>query len=461
MNHNDDFVWGVASSAYQTEGASTHEGKGASIWDDFTSKKGKILLNQNAIEACNFYHRYPADLKLMNTLGIENFRFSISWPRVLPNGIGEVNTKGLDFYDRLVDECLENKINPWITLYHWDLPSQLEQKGGWVNREIINWFNEYISIVANKLADRVNKWMVLNEPMVFTGAGYFLGVHAPGKKGPDNFLRATHHTALCQSSTIRILKELMPNSEVGTTFSCSYITPYSQDLKDREAAIRVDTLLNRLFIEPLLGYGYPIDRLPFLSKIEKFMKPDDYELLKAIPDFIGVQNYTREVVKHSMMTPYLRASIVAANKRNVKSTVMNWEVFPESLYQMINQFNEYPEVKKIYVTENGAAFNDLIINNNIHDAERISYLKSCISEMNRAKKEGARVNGYFVWSFTDNFEWTEGYLPRFGIVHVDYKTQKRTVKDSGYWYSNFLKNEKETKFASENLETLFNNNFSS
>ncbi len=440
MNFEKEFIWGVASSAFQIEGASYHEGKGVSIWDDFSRRKGKIVLNHNADEACNFYHRYNEDLALMKHLQIENFRFSISWSRIFPKGIGEINTKGLDFYDRLVDACLENNIDPWITLYHWDLPLELERKGGWTNRDIVFWFTEYASCVAKKIGDRVKHWMVLNEPVVFTGAGYFLGVHAPGKRGVDNFLPAIHHTALCQAQGIRVLKNIIPDAEVGTTFSCSYITSYRNELKDLEAASRVDALLNRLFIEPLLGLGYPFKKLPFLNRIEKYMRSEDNDLLIAIPDFIGIQNYTREVVKHSWMTPYIQASLIDATSRKVKSTVMNWEVFPSSLYHMLKQFNEYANAKNIYVTENGAAFYDKIENDKIYDPERISFLQSCIAELNKAKREGVNVNGYFVWSFTDNFEWTEGYVPRFGIVHVDYKTQKRIVKASGNWYSSMIAN---------------------
>jgi beta-glucosidase len=435
-----EFIWGTASSAYQTEGATTWDGKGPSIWDAFCKKKGAITLGHSGRVATEFYLRYKDDLALMQAMGIENFRFSVSWPRVLPEGTGFINQKGIGFYDRLVDACLEKNITPWITLYHWDLPQLLEEKGGWTNRDVINWFTEYSALILKKLGDRVSNWMVLNEPVVFTGAGYFLGVHAPGRKGVKNFLPAVHHTALVQAEGVRIIRDLIPNANVGTTYSCSQISPFSNSELDLSAVNRVDALLNRLFVEPLLGKGYPLDALPFLSRLEEYNKDGDEQRLKAIPDFIGIQNYTREVVRHSRWTPYMKAKIINARDRKVKHTVMNWEVHPPSLYEMINKFNAYPEVKNIIVTENGAAFPDQLLEDSVHDVERTQFLKECIEQMEKAKEEGCKIGGYFVWSFTDNFEWSEGYFPRFGIVYVDYPTQRRIIKTSGKFYSSILSN---------------------
>ncbi|CAN5530526.1 GH1 family beta-glucosidase [soil metagenome] len=438
LTDTGDFVWGVASSSYQTEGASTHEGKGPSIWDTFVEKKGKILFNHTAKEATNFFHLYKDDIQLLKAMGIGNFRFSISWPRVIPDGKGIINIKGLDFYDRLVDELLLHDITPWITLYHWDLPHALESKGGWTNREIITWFSRYAEVVVKRLGDRVKNWMVLNEPVVYTGAGYFLGVHAPGRKGMENFIPAVHHTAIVQAEGIRLIKSLYPDSNVGTTFSCSYITPYRNIEKDILAANRVDALLNRLYVEPLLGLGYPLKTLPMLQRIDKYFKAGDEKRIACNPDFIGIQNYTREVVRHSWITPYLKARLVNAKTRNVERTVMNWEVYPDSLYHMLMQYSAYPQLKKILVTENGAAFPDQLIDDEVHDPKRREFIQSCIHSMLKAKAAGAKVHGYFAWSFTDNFEWTEGFVPRFGLVYVDYKTQKRIVKSSGLWYGKFV-----------------------
>ncbi len=433
-----DFIWGVSTAAYQIEGAHIKDGKGASIWDDFTTKPKNIFGGHHGEVACDFYYRYRDDILLMKSLNLQNFRFSISWSRILPNGYGEVNQAGIDFYNRIIDFCLECGITPWVTLYHWDLPQTLENKGGWTNRDILGWFGEYTTCCAKHFGDRVKHWMVLNEPMVFTGAGYFLGVHAPGRKGLKNFLPAIHHATLCQALGGKILRKEVRESVIGTTFSCSQITPYSNSKKDILAANRADVLFNRLFIEPILGLGYPTEDLKVLKRLEKHQQPDDLTAIVFDFDFIGIQNYTREVVRHSYGVPYLRAKIVEASERKVPTTEMRWEVYPPSIYQMIHKYNDYKNIKKIIITENGAAFNDELKNNFVHDKKRIEYLQTHLKQVLKAKKEGLEISGYFTWTFTDNFEWAEGYRPRFGLVYVDFPTQERIVKDSGIWLKEFL-----------------------
>ncbi|HSP83375.1 MAG TPA: GH1 family beta-glucosidase [Gillisia sp.] len=433
-----DFKWGVSTAAYQIEGAHQADGKGASIWDVFTSKRGKVYLGQNGNTACDFYNKYEEDLDLMKHLNIQNFRFSISWSRVIPSGVGAPNPEGIAFYNKLIDKCLALDIEPWVTLYHWDLPYALEQKGGWTNREIISWFKDYVTLCVKCFGDRIQNWMILNEPLVFVGAGYFLGVHAPGKKGMKNFLPSIHHAALCQAEGARIIKKSFPLAQVGTTFSCSFIEPFRPIPKDILAAQRIDALVNRLFIEPALGMGYPVEDLKLLKKLKKYQLPGDEELVKFDFDFIGIQNYTREIVRHSWYVPFLKARNIKAEKRNVPLTAMKWEVYPDSVYQMLKKYNSYQKVRDIYVTENGAAFKDIFEDGKIKDTRRINYLKEYLGAVLRAKEEGVNVKGYFVWSFTDNFEWAEGFRPRFGLIHVDFKTQKRTIKASGKWYSNFL-----------------------
>jgi len=437
----EDFKWGVSTSAYQTEGGHEADGKGLSIWDVFVNKKRKIAGGHHGNTACNFYSNYVEDLRLMRAMEIKNFRFSISWPRVLPNGTGPINQKGLDYYDRLVDECLKHDIEPWVTLYHWDLPLALELKGGWTNRDILEWFMEYVDVCSDKLGDRVGHWMVMNEPMVFTGAGYFLGLHAPGRIGLKNFLSSVHHAALCQAQGAHVIRDRWPEAVIGTTFSCSHLEPATTSLNDELATKRVDALLNRLFVEPALGLGYPEDELKLLSRMDPYMRPGDESLLSFDFDFIGIQNYTREIIAHSYFVPYLQAKLIRANKRKVEATLMNWEIYPESIYHMLKKFSDYEGVKKIIVTENGAAFNDHLIEGNIHDHQRTAYLRNYIAQMLRAKKEGINVAGYFVWTFLDNFEWAEGYFPRFGLVYVDFVTQERIIKQSGYWYQQFLADE--------------------
>lgn len=435
-----DFKWGVSAAAYQIEGAHNAEGKGASIWDVFSQTRNKIYKNQHANIACDFYNRYQGDLLLMRSMNIKNYRFSLSWSRIFPHGIGSVNYKGVHFYNNLINFCLEQGIEPWITLYHWDLPHELEKKGGFTNRDIINWFSEYVSFCISTFGDRVKHWMILNEPMVFTGAGYFMGVHAPGKKGLTNFLKAFHHAALCQAEGGRVARAISSNIQVGTTISCSYIEPYRNTEADIKAAARVDALINRSFIEPLIGLGYPVKDSTVLQRLEPYIKDGDESRLAFDMDFIGIQNYTREVVKFSYLTPFINAAIIKADKRNVERTQMNWEVHPECIYQMLKKYSLYDDkIKQILITENGAAFKDEINGEQIIDTRRKKYLQDHIAQVLRAKNEGIKVNGYFVWSFTDNFEWAEGYYPRFGLVYIDYETQKRFIKSSGRWYSNFLK----------------------
>lgn len=438
IDFGNNFTWGAAISASQTEGAYNSYGKGMSIWDDFSSKKWKIKNRDNNKTACDFYHNYNEDLLLAKHLNIKHFRFSISWPRLMPDGIGAINSEGIDFYNKVIDRCLELDITPWITIYHWDLPLFLEKIGGWTNREILIYFFDYVKLCATKFGDRVKHWMVLNEPMAFTGAGYFLGVHAPGRRGLSNFLPALHHAALCQSIGGRIIKEVRPDAEVGTTFSFSHIEPKSQKEKDILAAKKIDALLNRTFLEPTLGLGYPIKELPFLRKIEKYFLPRDEEKLKFQFDFIGAQVYTREIARRSPFIPYINANIVPAVKRNVDLTAMKWENYPNALYHTLKFLSTYKDIKKIYVTENGAAFPDELINGQINDTKRIEYLQKSIAGMLKAKNEGVNVQGYFLWSLLDNFEWAEGYHPRFGIIHIDYETQKRTIKQSGNWYRDFI-----------------------
>ncbi len=434
------FYWGVSAAAAQTEGAVNVDGKGASIWDEFVKQKRKINDGSNHLNGTDFYNRYREDIDLVAALNIPNFRFSLSWPRVLPEGTGTVNQKGLDFYDRLVDYCLEKNITPWITLYHWDLPLALEQKGGWTNREIINWFSDYVNICTKRLGDRVKNWMVLNEPMAFCGAGYFLGVHAPGKRGRSNFVAAAHHAVLATSIGASIIRNRVPDAYIGSTYSLSHISPYKINEQDIEAAQRVDDLLNNFFLYPALGKGYPLKNLGFLNSIEKMILPGDEKNMKAQLDFVGVQNYTREMIKHNILTPFLKASMVSAKKRNVPFTEMGWEVYPEAIYQVLKKLSVLEGIPPLIVTENGAAFADVVAaDGKINDTSRKNYLESNIQQVLKAKEEGIDVRGYFAWSLTDNFEWAEGYRPRFGLVHVDYENNlKRTVKESGKWYKGMI-----------------------
>ncbi|MES2592681.1 MAG: GH1 family beta-glucosidase [Bacteroidota bacterium] len=434
-----DFIWGTATAAYQIEGAWNEDQKGESVWDHFTHHHSrKIKTRENADTACDFYHRYESDIDLLQSMNVPAFRFSIAWSRVLPSGTGPVNQKGIDFYSRLIDKCLKNGIEPWVTLYHWDIPQALQKKGGWENREVLTWFAEFAELCTKHFGDRVKNWMVFNEPMAFTALGYMLGIHAPGKKGFQRFLKATHHTVLCHGIGGRIIRKNVPGAHIGTTFSCGPVDAWKDKNANIRAGKREDVLLNRLFIEPVLGMGYPSQDLPALKKIEKYMLPGDAENMAFDFDFIGVQNYTRYVARNFAPVPLIGAVNVKPKHLGHELTEMNWEVYPEGIYRILKQFAAYPNVKKIIVTENGAAFKDEVSGNGVKDPKRVKFLQDYLIQVLKAKNEGVPVKGYFVWSFLDNFEWAEGFKPRFGLVHVDFETQKRTIKDSGLWFKEFL-----------------------
>jgi beta-glucosidase len=439
LDFGTDFKWGVATAAYQIEGAHNIDGKSPSIWDTFSHKKGSIKTGENGDIACDFYHSYEKDLDLLKSLNMTVFRFSIAWSRILPNGSGTPNRSGLDFYHRVIDVCLARGIEPWITLYHWDLPQILQDKGGWKNRDAVMWFSEYANLLTKTYGEKVKNWMVFNEPSAFTALGYLIGYHAPGLKGLKNYLPTVHHVCLCQAEGGRIIRKNVANANIGTTFSCSHVDVFKSEERDGKTAKRWDVLLNRLFIEPALGMGYPTESLPILRKLNKYIQPGDLEKLQFDFDFIGVQNYTREVVKANAFIPYMKGLEIKPVKRDAKEiTEMGWEVYPEGIYKILKQFAAYPGVKKIFVTENGCAFPDEVVNGKVNDTKRIDFYQRYLKEVLRAKKDGVNIGGYFSWTLLDNFEWSEGFKPRFGLVHVDFKTQKRIIKDSGYWFRDFL-----------------------
>lgn len=437
-----NFKWGVATAAYQIEGAWNEDGKSPSVWDDFTHTKKRIKDRSNGDTACDFYHRYENDIDIIRQLNMDVFRFSTAWTRVLPQGTGTPNQKGLDFYHRVIDTCLEKGVEPWLTLYHWDLPQVLEDKGGWTNRDSISWYCEYADLMSRTYGDKVKNWMLFNEPAAFTMLGYLSGTHAPGKRLVNGFFKTVHHVAMSQAEGGRVLRNNLPNGKIGSTFSLSSIHPKTNSPADLGAARRMDALLNRLFIEPVLGMGYPTDGFAYFKQIENYMLPGDAEKLKFDYDFVGIQNYFRLVMYQNPLVPVLFADRVkpaelAGGEEHL--TDMGWEVYPEGIYEVIKKFAAYPNIPRIIVTENGCAFPDKIENGKVHDPQRIKFFKDYLAQVLRAKNEGMPVDGYFVWSMMDNFEWAEGYTPRFGIVYVDYETQQRTIKDSGLWFQEFLK----------------------
>ena len=428
-----EFLWGTASAAYQIEGAYNQDGRGNSIWDVF-SEKGRIKNKENGQIATDFYHRYKEDIALAKSMNFQVFRFSISWSRIFPQGTGEVNQKGVNFYHTVIDECLSQGLQPWVTLYHWDLPQALQDQGGWANREVIEWFKTYTQFCAREFGSKVKYWMVFNEPSAFVGLGYLAGYHAPGKRNVNAFLKASHYACLAMAEGGRIIRREIPDAQIGTTFSCSSVDAWKDKSKHQKAVKRMDAMLNRMFIEPSLGLGYPENDFPFLRKMKKFQLPGDAEKLKFDFDFIGLQNYFRVVVKRSPFIPFVWAKPVSAKKRNVPFNEMGFEIYPEGMYRILKQFAQYKTIKNIVITENGVCVKDELVNENVRDSQRIDFFRAYLNQVLKAKQEGVPITGYLVWSLTDNFEWTEGYEPRFGLVYVDYNSQKRFIKDSGKWF---------------------------
>jgi beta-glucosidase len=435
----ENFSWGVAMAAAQNEGAYIEGGRGLSIWDVFTRRKGVIKGGAKPYVACDFYHRYKEDLLLTKALGFNSFRFSISWSRVLPDGIGRPNREGLRFYHDVIDECLRLGLEPYLTLYHWDLPQALEKEGGWTSYRILRWFQRYVTLCAEEFGNKVRNWIILNEPAAFTALGYMMGKHAPGKRGLDNFFPAVHHAIMAQAEGGRIVRNLVPSARIGTTFSCSEVIPYSDRPEDLAAAFRVDILLNRLFAEPALGKGYPSESFKLIERLELYNKSWKYtERMPFRFDYIGLQNYFPVVVRFNPLIPMVQASEVKPSYRRVPTTDMGWEINGNGLVNILKRFWKYGAVKELMVTENGAAFKDTVKSGRVADPQRIEYFKEYLGGLLRAKQEGVNVTGYFVWTLTDNFEWTEGFRARFGLVYVDHETQMRTIKDSGYWFRDFL-----------------------
>ena len=435
----NDFLWGVVTAAAQNEGAAKMGGRGPSIWDDFARKAGKIKSGHQPAVACDFYHRYKDDLLLVKALGFRVFRLSISWSRILPEGTGKVNAEGVLFYHQVIDECLQLGLIPFVTLYHWDLPLALEKQGGWTSTHMLKWFTRYVLVCVKEFGDKVKHWIVLNEPMGFTSLGYMIGKHAPGKIGLSNFLPAVHNAVMAQAEGGRIIRNHVADAVIGTSFSCSEIIPFTQSEKDKAAAKRIDILLNRLFIEPALGLGYPSDDFLLMDKLYLLNKAWKYkERMQFDFDFIGIQNYFPVVVKYNAMIPIIQATDVSAKRRKLPVTDMGWEINPNSFYNIIEQFASYKGVKKIIISESGAYFKDKLIAGVIDDQQRIDYYQQFLKALLIAKNNKLPVAGYFAWTLMDNFEWSEGYHPTFGLVHVDFATQLRTVKASGHWFRQFL-----------------------
>lgn len=428
MSHDSNtfppgFVWGAATAAYQIEGAWNADGKGESIWDRFSHTPGKVWQGHTGDVACDHYHRYPSDIALMQELGLQAYRFSISWPRVLPRGRGALNTAGLDFYDRLVDAMLTARITPFATLYHWDLPQALQDPGGWARRDTTGYFADYAALMVQRLGDRVHAWTTFNEPWCVAFNGHESGEHAPGLRDRATALQVSHHVLLAHGLAVQAMRATRADVQAGIVLN---LWPVEVVGDDEAALAEVEPTWQRnssWFLDPLYRGQYPAEALAAYAAAAPTISANDMAVIAQPIDFMGVNYYNR-------MTVGARGPIGGA-----EYTEMDWEVYPQGLTHLLQRLHREYRLPPLYITENGAAFRDtLTAEGRVPDARRQAYIHQHLAALRQAMADGVDVRGYFVWSLMDNFEWAHGYGKRFGIIHVDYDTQVRTIKDSGHWY---------------------------
>ena len=429
-----DFVWGVATSAFQIEGAAALDGKGPSNWDTFCRLPGAIADGSNGDVACDHYQRWAADLDTVQNLGVDAYRFSVSWPRVQPSGSGAWNEKGLDFYERLVDGLLDRGLAPYLTLHHWDLPQALQDKGGWAHRDTVYRYVEYAQGVAERLGDRVASITTHNEPWVMATLGYETGIFAPGIKDRRQAMQAAHHLLLSHGLATQALRADGCPSALGIVLNLSPVQPASDGPEDLAQARHEDGRLLRWYLDPLFHGRYPQDIVAYLGADAPQMAPGDLAAIAQPLDFLGLNYYSRAVV--SAKGPW------DVKQSGLELTDMGWEIYPQGLTELLLRLHRDYRVPPLFVTENGGAFKDTLQDGRVHDAGRTAYIKSHIAAVGEALRQGVPMAGYMVWSLMDNFEWASGYEKRFGIVHVDYATQQRTLKDSALWYRSFLQQQR-------------------
>jgi beta-glucosidase len=455
----EGFLFGAATAAYQVEGAAAKDGRTPSIWDTFSVTPGKVVGGHSGHVATDHYHRYRDDVALMNRLELGAYRFSVSWSRVQPDGAGPANPAGLDFYRRLVDELLDNGIEPWLTLYHWDLPQPLEDAGGWPVRDTAARFAEYADLLHRALGDRVRQWTTLNEPWCSAFLGYGSGHHAPGRQDAGDAVRAAHHLLLGHGLATEAIRTARSESEVGITLNLYAVSPASDAAGDVEAARRIDGLSNRFYLDPVLRGRYPDDVLADLAPVSDFghVRDGDLAVISTPPSMLGINYYSRHVVAAPVPgspetdgaldwrgggahEPWPGSEGVRFVKRGVPVTAMDWEIDAPGLTEtLVRVAREYPPVP-LYVTENGAAFDDVVgPDGQVHDVARRAYIHAHLDACLDAVDQGAPLRGYFAWSLLDNFEWAWGYTRRFGLVYVDYRDQARTPKASAHWYADVIR----------------------
>jgi beta-glucosidase len=428
------FLWGTATASYQIEGAFSEDGRAPSIWDVFSHTPGKVERSETGDVACDHYHRYKEDIARMRELGVQAYRFSISWSRVIPDGRGKPNAAGLDFYDRLVDETLSAGITPFATLFHWDLPQALQEHGGFANRNISGWFSDYATRTASRLGDRVKHWIMLNEPSVYACLGHALGTFAPGIIDRAAFLAVIHHLNLAQGFALQALRSHDSSWQLGTTLNIHPGVPADNSKDSMVMTERYNDLWNRCFLGPLLSGSYPDG---VASELDPYVRPGDLDSIRQPISFLGINHYFRAYIQADANE--LLGFRQVPPPAHLPRTGFHWEINPQVFRDLLLWLHREYQCPPIYITENGAYFDDTLSEDGkVHDQQRIEFLDGYVRAMWEAMSQGVEIRGYFVWSFLDNFEWASGYRPTFGLVKVDFKSQRRIPKDSFYWYRDLI-----------------------
>jgi beta-glucosidase len=437
----DDFIWGAIASAYQIEGAWNEDGKGESIWDQFCRLPDRVLGGDTGEIAADHYHRMPEDVAIMKQIGLQSYSFTLSWPRILPEGTGKVNSRGLDFYDRLVDELLDAGIMPKATLYHWDYPAPLQERGGWPVRESIEWFAEYAKVAFDRLADRVHLWSTHNEPWVAAFLGYGAGIHAPGINDATQAYQVAHHLLLAHARAVEIFRDQKYQGEIGLILNLNHLLPGSEKEEDILAARRVYDETHSLFLDPIFLGRYPEKFLEWLGPNAPTIEAEDLDLLTGAADYLGINHYNSDLVYYDHFGGWLKARLVPYSAPGWGVSEMGWGINPAGLKAEVMDIAENYGDPKIYLTENGcAAVDEPDENGFVNDLDRIRYLREHIIALHDAIQLGADVKGYYVWSIMDNFEWERGYSKKFGLVRIETGTLRRIPKHSAAWYSDVIKN---------------------
>ncbi|HEY5585226.1 MAG TPA: GH1 family beta-glucosidase [Ruminiclostridium sp.] len=438
INFPQNFLWGSATAAYQIEGAFDEDGRGESIWDRYCRRAENISDGSSGDVGCDHYHLYEQDIEIMKKLGLKSYRLSISWSRIFPTGFGEPNKNGMNFYKNLIGLLVKNGIKPAVTLYHWDLPQKLQDIGGWANRAVTDYFEQYARYVYSQLGDIVPMWITFNEPYCTAFVGNWVGRHAPGLKDYETAVLVSHHLLLAHGKAVKTYREMGFDGEIGITLNMNYPYPKTDSPENIKAAELSHAVLNRWFADPVFKGSYPQEVIDcYKSKgVLPEITPEDLEIISAPVDFLGLNNYFSMLISSDSNAWPVEVKEEFFGK---DFTEMGWGMNPEGLHDLLLRLHKDYKGVKIYITENGAAFRDMVSRNGeVEDTNRVEYLTRYLTEAHRAIGEGVNLQGYFLWSLMDNFEWAYGYSKRFGIVHVDYETQKRTIKKSGYWYKKVI-----------------------